>query len=142
MLAVTAWKIDEAISGSFERLLVGGAACTLAIAFAALLLMPTQRTGGFLRIRRWTGTASKGENDQKPHHITAVEWELVRDQGQHVYRRRKRTRMLSDLSPRCTLGGLAEPAESELLCRPCRPRLFGPPPHLPPPPEVEGRDRR
>jgi putative peptidoglycan lipid II flippase len=60
MLAVTAWKIDEAISGSFERLLAGGAACTLAIAFAALLLLPTQRTGVLLQIRRWTGTASEG----------------------------------------------------------------------------------
>ncbi len=59
MLAVAAWMIDQAVSGSFERLLRGGVACTFAIAFAALLLMPSQRKAVLLHIRHWTGATPK-----------------------------------------------------------------------------------
>jgi putative peptidoglycan lipid II flippase len=59
MLAAAAWMIDQAVSGSFERLLRGGVACTFAIAFAALLLMPSQRKAAFLQIRHWTGAKPK-----------------------------------------------------------------------------------
>jgi hypothetical protein len=55
MLALTAWKIDVAVSSSYERLVAGGAACAFTIAVAALLLMPTERKAMFVRIRRWTG---------------------------------------------------------------------------------------
>jgi putative peptidoglycan lipid II flippase len=55
MLALTSWKIDVAVSSSYERLVAGGAACAFTIAVAALLLMPTERKAMFVRIRRWTG---------------------------------------------------------------------------------------
>jgi putative peptidoglycan lipid II flippase len=60
MLALITWKIDEAVSSSYERLVAGGAACAFTIVIAALLLMPTERNAMFVQIRRWTGVRSDG----------------------------------------------------------------------------------
>jgi putative peptidoglycan lipid II flippase len=59
ILAMIGWKIDETVTGSYQRLFAGGIACVGCIALAASILMPMELKAALRRVRVGCSRAGK-----------------------------------------------------------------------------------